>query len=128
MQCLPLTIVKSVISPIKIVDKYRAFFVRSFSVAFCYSHFLSSEETVKLIFFLSNYYCVRGSAIESVAFSRFYLPIRFWCVLDHCKANHDCFSNCEKIPASYRPEHFRRSLTGSPDCYLAASLSDVLAS
>lgn len=66
--------------------------------------------------------------MESVAFPRFYFPIRFWCILDQCKANHDCFFELRKIPASYRPEHFRRSLTGSPDCYLAASLSDVLAS
>jgi hypothetical protein len=50
-KCLPLTILKSVISPIKIVDKYRAFFVRTFSAAFCYSHFFKLRRDSQVDFF-----------------------------------------------------------------------------
>ena len=61
--------------------------------------------------------------MESVAFPRFYFPIRFWCELERIMI----VFQIAKIPASYQPEHFRRSLTGSLDCYLAASLSGALA-
>ena len=74
------------------------FILMSFQRGFLLQSFFNAPKRQSSWFFelLSNYYCVRGSAMESVAFPRFYFPIRFWCILDHLKANHDCFSNCEK--------------------------------